>query len=232
MMSFSVGPEIQIYYLGHSSFIFHFDNGLTILTDYGRSCAYGLDSPIYDLGHFMPDIVTYSHHHEDHDRGLTFPSARVLDGDDLDVGGISLNAVRVSEKDPGDNYGYLITYKDTTIFHAGDSQGDIVRIQDEKLRHQTKSQLPVKINLLLVPIGWVRDITEQAAVYVDCLSPERVIPMHYWSVNEKKTFLAKLKEFDKIYDIHEIGGPTYALPIFRPPKNVEVISLTPAAYKR
>ena len=56
--------------MGHSSFIIQFDNGISILTDYGKYNAWvqwGWDSPIHDIGDFVPDIMTYSHtHHEDH----------------------------------------------------------------------------------------------------------------------------------------------------------------------
>ncbi len=224
-------PDIHIHYLGHASFILFFDDGLSLLTDYGESCAYGLDSPIYEFGTLQPDIVTYSHHHADHDRGSTFTGARVVDGADLKLKDITFTAIPVTEKSEGDNFSYLITYKGLTIYHAGDSQGDIVQIQEADIRQRVKNQLPDKIDLLLIPVGWIRDITEQAVAYVDFLQPRRLIPMHYWSENEKHVFLTKLKEIDKIYDIHEIGGPTYTLPISRPPKKIEVVSLTPASYK-
>jgi hypothetical protein len=34
-------PDIHIHYLGHSSFILQFDNGITVLTDYGASNSCG-----------------------------------------------------------------------------------------------------------------------------------------------------------------------------------------------
>jgi hypothetical protein len=51
-------PDIHIHYLGHSAFVLQFNKGVSILTDYGQSRAYGLDSPIYDVGDFQPTIVT------------------------------------------------------------------------------------------------------------------------------------------------------------------------------
>jgi len=59
-------PEVSIHYLGHSSFILQFDNGISVLTDYGTSNCWGLTSPIYDIGEFVPTILTYSHRHADH----------------------------------------------------------------------------------------------------------------------------------------------------------------------
>ena len=61
--------SVTFHYLGHSSFLIFFDNESSVLTDYGKENAwadYGWDSPIYDIGDFRPDIITYSHYHEDH----------------------------------------------------------------------------------------------------------------------------------------------------------------------
>ncbi len=96
-------PDIRLYYLGHSSFVLAFDNGVTILIDYGQSRAYGLDSPIYDVGYCRPTLVTYSHHHKDHDRGATFPTATTLYGQDLNLKNIDIRAIPVSEHSEGDN---------------------------------------------------------------------------------------------------------------------------------
>jgi len=60
---------IHVYYLGHAAFLFTLDNGLTVLTDYGESMAYGLDSPVFELGDARPDVVTLSHDHVDHAGG-------------------------------------------------------------------------------------------------------------------------------------------------------------------
>lgn len=61
--------EIRVHYLGHASFLFTLDNGLTVLTDYGQSMAYGLNSPVFELGDARPDVMTLSHNHVDHAGG-------------------------------------------------------------------------------------------------------------------------------------------------------------------
>jgi L-ascorbate metabolism protein UlaG (beta-lactamase superfamily) len=223
-------PEIRIHYLGHASFILFFDNGMTILTDYGQSRAYGLDSPIHDLGNLRPTILIFSHHHADHDRGQTFTTAKILNGEELTLKQIVVKPVPVTEKSLDDNYGYLITYKGVTIFHAGDIQGDIVQIGEEDTRQRLKSRLPANIDLMFVPVGWIRDITQPAAVFVDFLRPRRVIPMHYWSEGEKRIFLTCMKKIGKGYFIRESGDAQYELFISRPSKPFEIISLTAAAY--
>jgi L-ascorbate metabolism protein UlaG (beta-lactamase superfamily) len=66
-----------VHYLGHAAFLLRLDNGVTVLTDHGESRAYGLDSPIYDIGALRPDVVTRSHDHADHaGRGLPEETAR------------------------------------------------------------------------------------------------------------------------------------------------------------
>ncbi|MBM4172675.1 MAG: hypothetical protein FJ214_12455, partial [Ignavibacteria bacterium] len=69
-------PSVEIKYQGHASFLIKFDNGRTILTDYGISDVYkeyGYESPIAKLN-LVPDIVTYSHKHQDHYGGV-FPDS-------------------------------------------------------------------------------------------------------------------------------------------------------------
>jgi L-ascorbate metabolism protein UlaG (beta-lactamase superfamily) len=224
-------PDIRIHYLGHSAFILAFNNGVTILTDYGQSRSYNLDSPIYDLANFQPTIVTYSHHHADHDRGMSFINATVLNGQDLHLNTLDIKAIHVSENTEADNFGYLITYKGYTIFHAGDSQGDIVTISSSnEVQSRIKRQLPKKIDLLLLPVDWTRNIVDQAADYVGFLRIRKVIPMHYWSPSTKSEFLTELTSRDKKYTIVNVEGPTYDIFISRPAaSSIEVISLTPGS---
>lgn len=65
MISFQLSEDmIGVHYLGHSSFVLQFGNAATVLVDYGAFNAWvewGWDSPIYDVGDLIPDIMTYSH---------------------------------------------------------------------------------------------------------------------------------------------------------------------------
>lgn len=229
-------PDIRLHYLGHSSFVLQFDNGVSILTDYGQSRAYGLDSPIYDVGDFQPTIVTYSHHHPDHDRGATFDTGHVLDGlDELTLEGITLEPVLATERTQEDNTSYLITYKGFTILHLGDAQGDISHIGQEDVRQHLKEIFPGPIDLLLVPIGFTQDIVKEAEATVALLQPRRVIPMHYWSLQEKRDFLAHLAAQNETlgasYQVQEIGGAVYDIwidcAVVTP---IQVTSLEPAPF--
>jgi len=65
----SLKNEVKLHYLGHSAVFFDFNKKVTVLCDYGEENAYlkwGWDSPVYDAGEPGPDIITYSHRHEDH----------------------------------------------------------------------------------------------------------------------------------------------------------------------
>src|SRR3989339_87558 len=55
---------VKIHYLGHSSFILQFDNGATVVTDYGMENAwanYGWDSPINSINDLVPKIIPHSY---------------------------------------------------------------------------------------------------------------------------------------------------------------------------
>jgi L-ascorbate metabolism protein UlaG (beta-lactamase superfamily) len=229
-------PDIHIHYLGHSAFVLQFDNGVSILTDYGQSRAYGLDSPIYDVGDFQPTIITYSHHHPDHDRGTTFDTDHVLDGlDKLALEGISLQPVLTTENTREDNASYLITYKGFTILHLGDAQGDISHIDREDVRQHLKELFPEPVDLSLVPIGWTRNILQEAEATVALLQPRRVIPIHYWSPGEKADFLALLANGNQTagasYQVQEIGSAEYDIWIDGAEVTpIQVISLEPAPF--
>lgn len=56
--------ELKIHYLGHSAFVLEFDNGITVVTDYGHENVWkewGWDSPINTINRLVPDVMTYSH---------------------------------------------------------------------------------------------------------------------------------------------------------------------------
>ena len=221
-------PAIYIHFLGHSAFLLRFDNGVTLLTDYGQSNAYGLNSPIYDLGSHRPMLVTYSHHHIDHDRGYTFQDATIVDGQDFDLEGINIRAVPVSENDLGDNFGYLFTYKEKTVFHAGDAQGDILATARGDVPTELRNQLPPHLDVLLLPIGWTREILPEAKAFVEYPQPRNVIPMHYWSPEEKAAFLALMRSDATVIETHESN---WAVQESDTTSRVQVISLEPGPYR-
>jgi len=100
-----VEPEVKVHYLGHASFLLQFDNGVSVLTDYGTSNCWDLSSPIYDIGDFMPTILTYSHRHDDHYNVSRKPAGveYILEGmDSLNIDGLSIRPVRIISLSPSD----------------------------------------------------------------------------------------------------------------------------------
>jgi len=226
-------PVVQIHYLGHASFLLQFDNGVSVLTDYGQSRSYGLDSPIYDVEGFEPDVVTFSHSHPDHKRpGVTFDKARVLmDMDSLSLQGLEITPIRTSEAsvETADNSSYLFTYKGLKILHLADAQAYIMGIEQEAVRQKLRELYPDRYDVLLMTIEGVNQFIPQAEAFIDCLQPVRVIPMHYWSPAYKADFLAHLTaQSDKSYNIVEVDGADYELYADSEVTLVQVISLEPA----
>lgn len=115
-------PEVSIHYMGHSSFLLQFDNGVSVLTDYGTSNCWGYPSPIYDIGDFVPTVLTYSHRHSDHYNDERRPEGvqyRLEGLDSLDIDGLSIRPVRVCELVVGSesSTAFIFSYKGLKICH-------------------------------------------------------------------------------------------------------------------
>lgn len=182
-----------LHYLGHAAFVLTLDDGTTVLMDYGQSRAYGLDSPVHPLGGLVPALVTYSHDHPDH-AGGTLPEGvgRVLRGSqDLTVGGLGIRTIPTFERslETPDTNGFLFTYKGLRILHLGDCQALIQGADREEIRQRIRALYPDLYDVVLVPIGFVRDILEPAAAFVGLLRARIVVPMHYWSPGDRDAFL-------------------------------------------
>jgi L-ascorbate metabolism protein UlaG (beta-lactamase superfamily) len=233
-------PLLRLHYLGHSSFVLRFANGVSVLTDYGKSNSFGLDSPICDLGDLKPDVVLYSHHDDDHDRGDEFPGATILDGshlfEEVGIDGIVFEPIKTTEHSRGDNTSFMISLEGLAILFAGDCQGDIDTIAQPAERERIEALFARRIDLLLVPIDWAHPIAANAAAFVGLLRPRTVVPMHYWSSQAKAGFLALLEEEngrgEKRFLIEELEQPNYAIDsVGARGAAVSVISLEPAPWQ-
>lgn len=235
-------PGICVHYLGHASFVLQFDNGITILTDYGTSHAWDLDSPIYEMGDLQPNVVTYSHTaHIDHYRGSAPEHIDhvLMQGEGLQLQGITIEPIPTSELslEEKDNTSYLISYRGFRILHLGDAQANIKKIHEGENRDHVKAIFPETIDLLLMTIGGRTDIIEQAVSFIDLLQPRMVVPMHYWKKEDKQRFLSHLKtqntNTDEKYRIEEIQGAQYRFSgIENRETCIKVISLEPAPYSQ
>ena len=111
--------SVTIHYLGHSCFYIDFCGEVAVLTDYGKPDAYkeyGWSSPIRDMRGLHPDILTYSHLHEDHYdpvRAKAIQATTYFGDSVLLYKGLAITPISLSEKniDQTDNHAYLFTYK-------------------------------------------------------------------------------------------------------------------------
>ncbi|MBN1579932.1 MAG: MBL fold metallo-hydrolase [Anaerolineae bacterium] len=236
-------PKVRVHYLGHASFVLQFDNGLSVLTDYGSYNAWaewGWDSPVHDVGAFVPDVTTYSHtHHADHYDESRMPKgiSHVLRGaEGLSIGELTISPIRTSEQslDEQENTSFLFSYKEVRILHLGDCQANMMNIGDAANRAYLESALPQACDLVLMPIEGQSKFIPQGEVFIDLLRPGRVIPMHYWSRAYRDAFLDHLRDQNDIgnerYQIEAVQGPGYVLDGCVDGDAVQVICLNPAPF--
>jgi len=189
-------PSIDVHYLGHAAFVLTFDDSLTVLTDYGASRAWELDSPVYDFGAVRPDVVTRSHDHLDHAGGeLPDGIGRLLTGNEQYAGqGLTITPIPTFERslETPDNVSFVFEYRGLKILHLGDCQGLMLGLDEPGIRDRVRRLYPHTYDLVLLPIGYVSDILGQAAEFLTLLDTRRVIPMHYWSPSDRDAFLELL----------------------------------------
>lgn len=221
--SHSETPWVQLHYLGHSAFVMEFDNGVTVVTDYGHPNAWvewGWDSPISDIGSLIPDVMTFSHqHHDDHYDPERIPAGVkyiLTEKDSLRFNGLEIRPIRTCEDDPNveSNTSYLFTYKGMSILHLGDAQIQIMQIENEDVRDRILEILPQQVDLLLFPIEGKRKYIPQAASFVQTLKPKSVIPMHFWSEKYRDQFLNYIQDSLAVglnYELQRIDGSHFVL---------------------
>jgi L-ascorbate metabolism protein UlaG (beta-lactamase superfamily) len=233
---------VEIHYLGHSSFALEFDNGISIVTDYGHYNAWvdgGWDSPIYDFGDLVPDVMTYSHtNHEDHydpDRIPNGVSYILTEFDTLEIDGIHIRPIRTCEGsiNTESNSSYIFTYKDLKICHLGDAQAQIINIENEEVKNHIADIFSESYDLLFMTIDGTEPFVKQVELFVDLLQPSRAILMHNWTETNMKNVLRhfELKSMlGKSYHVRETGGPKYTLSSEQAITPVQIITLQPAQY--
>lgn len=234
-------PEIKIHYLGHSAFVLQFDNGINIVTDYGKEnawVAWGWDSPINDIGDLIPDVMTYSHQHEDHYDQNRIPKGvtHKLSGlDSLSIDGIGITLIRTCETNVNDesNTSYIFDYKGIKICHLGDAQAQIINISNKEVRNKILAKFPDQFDLLFMTIDGKQQFIPEAEAFIELLNPKRIIPMHYWSENYLQEFLNYLEAqntYSINYHVQEYDSAKYNLFSLENIDSIKVISLKREPY--
>ena len=229
-------PSIDIHYLGHSSFILRFDERTTVVTDHGHENAWvewGWDSPIRSMGTLVPNIMTFSHEHEDHydsDRIPEDVGDVLTDGDSLTFDGIAITPIRTCEIDihTESNTSYLFEFRDRRILHLGDAQAQIMAVENPEVRRHIQTVLPESLDLLFIPIQGTDEFIPQAETFIDLLRPRRVIIMHYWSEAYREAFLDHMREqrdAGKSYSIRALDAAQITLSLDGEAHGIEIISL-------
>lgn len=168
---------MKVKWLGHASFIFTTENGITVLTDpyvpgaYDGAVRYGRIKEVVD-------IVTVSHEHADHNGVRDLPgSPQVVKGSGewefkgIKIQGISTFHDQNEGRERGTNTIFLYEMDDLQLAHLG----DLGHIPDENVINALG-----QVEILFVPVGGVFTIdARQAAEVVKLLNPRIVIPMHF-----------------------------------------------------
>jgi L-ascorbate metabolism protein UlaG (beta-lactamase superfamily) len=232
-------PEVKIHYLGHASFLLRFGNDLSVITDYGNSKSYGLNSPVYSFSGFKPTIVTYSHSHTDHynSRVLKDCSHILTNTDSIELDSLKITPITVSEADVAttDNSAYLFSYKGLKILHIADIQAYLTQITDTNIVKIIQTKFSEPYDLVFLTIDGVSDLTAQAAICSGLLKTKRIVPMHYWDPPTKTEFINDMRAQNTSYGFkYKIEIPNSAdyelLNDSFAGDSISVISLDPAKF--
>lgn len=162
---------MEIKYLGHASFFLKGKTGVVITDPYDSYI--GLKFPKIEA-----DIVTISHHHEDHDRAdLVLGSPLVIDipGEyekkGIRITGFSVFHDKKQGKERGKNTLFKIEIDGISLLHCG----DLGHVLDDEVVEEIDG-----VDILLIPVGGFYTINaEEAMTIVRKIEPSIIIPMHY-----------------------------------------------------
>lgn len=183
---------MNIYYLGHSSFLIKTETGKRILTD-----PFQIDSSLENV-----DIITVSHPHFDHSDTKNFPDkSKILQSQTtLETSFCKIQTLNSYHDESfgskrGPNLIFNFKINDITLCHLGD------------LGHQLDADslnLLKNIDVIFVPVGenYTVDLKSLHRM-LDIIKPKYIIPMHYrtetynFSLNSLDKFLLIFKNYKK-----------------------------------
>lgn len=163
---------MEIKYLGHASFFLKGKIG-TVVTDPFDPQMVGLK-----FSKIEADIVTISHHHQDHNRAdLVGGNPLIIDlPGEFEKKGIKITGFPVFHdqkqgKERGKNTLFKIEIDNLSLLHCG----DLGHALDDDLVEEIDG-----VDVLLIPVGGFYTINaEEAIAIVRKIEPSIIIPMHY-----------------------------------------------------
>ena len=202
---------MKLQYLGHSCFRLISDMGMTIVTDPYKPSMVGLDMP-----QVRCDVVTMSHHHDDHDcmqNVLGTPTEIDVEiacvADDVAIQSYPTFHDEQQGKLRGKNLVFTFLVDGLKIAHLGD-----IGCLDENITKQLAN-----CDVLLVPVGGTYTVDHVGAKwYVDQIQPKIVIPMHY-KFGTSKIDIAPIDAFLQQFDSVQIRHIGDTLNIYDYPEN-------------
>lgn len=197
---------MEIKYLGHSSFLIKTKTG-KIVTDPYDSQMVGLKFPKVEA-----DIITISHHHQDHDKAdqVDFSQTGVLpliidipgefEKQGIRIFGFKSYHDKNQGQERGENIIYKIEAEGISVLHCG----DLGVVPTESFLEMIGD-----VDILLVPVGGFYTIGPDEAVdLIKKIEPSVVIPMHYNHPKINQQIFGKLvsvEEFTKKFGIEKIS---------------------------
>lgn len=191
---------MEIAYFGHSAFKIKTKTGVVILDPYDAQML-GKSLPKIDA-----DVVTISHHHNDHN------AFAHIGGDPLVIdlpGEYERKGIRITgfetyhDKNKGEDRGKNTMYKiegdDVSVLHCGDL--------GHALSAETIEMID-GVDVLLVPVGGFYTIdADEARQVVEKLEPSIVIPMHYRNEAFSSDIMEKLAPLEDF--LGKLGVTTF-----------------------
>ena len=202
---------MKLQYLGHSCFRLISDMGMTIVTDPYKPSMVGLDMP-----QVRCDVVTMSHHHDDHvcmQNVLGTPTEIDVEiacvADDVAIQSYPTFHDEQQGKLRGKNLVFTFLVDGLKVAHLGD-----IGCLDENITKQLAN-----CDVLLVPVGGTYTIDHVGAKwYVDQIQPKIVVPMHY-KFGTSKIDIAPIDAFLQQFDSAQIRYIGDTLNIYDYPEN-------------
>jgi len=188
---------MEITWLGHSSFLIEDSKGRKILTD-------PFDETVgYEIYRGIPDLVTMSHHHFDHDYVREIPDnvPKLDEPGTFNIGDIKVTGIpsyHDGQKGAkrGKNTIFIIETDNYRICHLGDLGYVLTQPEINALG---------KIDVLMIPVGGTFTIDgSEAAALAKAIGSHLVIPMHYktpvmnFNITGPENFLKLMEDIERI----------------------------------